>query len=92
METRNLIRNTHNPTKIVNRGSAAFMAREVLVDKLLLPSASIEDLKSVGIWSLLMTLFLLLNPYQRYPYQVDITDGIVTQDTIKNLLRVQSIP
>ena len=38
----------------------------------MLQTAGIEDLKRIDIWAAVMTLFVLLNPDQRYPLQKDI--------------------
>ena len=55
-------RNTQNPTKVVNRGSIPFQAPETLVDEVMLPAANNYDLKNADRWSLLMSLFIILNP------------------------------
>ena len=65
--TNALIKNSQ--TKVLNRGSQAYMAPEISLQEELISSASIDDLKNVDVWALLMTIFIILNPDQKYPFQ-----------------------
>ena len=49
-------------TKYLERGTAAFMAPEIVIEEYMLQTAGIDDLKSIDIWATIMTLFVLLNP------------------------------
>ena len=53
-----------NKTKLVERGTRAFMATEISVDALKLTSVGIEQLKSIDNWALIMIIFVILNPDQ----------------------------
>ena len=59
-------------TKYLERGTAALMAPEIMIEECILQTAGIEDLKRIDIWVAVMMLFVLLNPDQRYPLQKDI--------------------
>ena len=59
-------------TKCLERGTPAFMAPEIMIEECMLQTAGIEDLKRIDIWAAVMTLFVLLNPDQRYPFEKDI--------------------
>ena len=50
LQTQN-IRDTKTTKRKVNRGSVAFQAPETLVDDILLPSSTTDDLKHADIWS-----------------------------------------
>ena len=52
--------NTH--TRLITRGSTAFMAPKILIQEELLEFARIDEMKKIDIWALLMTLFLIINP------------------------------
>ena len=60
-----------NVTKIVSRGSPAFIAPEISLDQHMLETASIEQLKAIDNWALLMTIFIVMNPDQEYPFDPD---------------------
>ena len=45
------------------------MAPEITVDKL--QSADISQLKSIDVWALLMTFWIILNPDQQWPFEMD---------------------
>ena len=45
-------------TKVLNRGSLAFMAPEISIERGMLESACIDDLKAVDVWELLMSFLL----------------------------------
>lgn len=61
-----------NVTQLVNRGTAAFMAPEISIVDSLLNGATIEQLKCVDNWALLLTIFIILNPDQEHPFASDI--------------------
>ncbi len=91
---------TNTQTKCLNRGSPAFMAPEVYIDNFRLASANIDQLKAVDIWALLLTIFVTINPDQRYPYQFEIDDYIKKkkghvvelEDVLKEILIAQQLP
>ena len=66
-------------TKVLNRGSQAFMTREILTEEKMLESACIDDLKAIDVWALLMTLFVTLNPDQRFRFQLNIKETVPTE-------------
>ena len=57
-----------NKTKLVERGTPAFLAPEISVDALKLTSVGIEQLKSIDNWALIMIIFVILNPDQGHPF------------------------
>ena len=73
----------NDKTKFIDRGSQPFMAPELVVSELLLTSAGIDDLKRADVWSVLMTIFMILNPDQEFPFERDID---VTNKTTPELL------
>ena len=78
-----------NKTKLVERGTPAFMAPEISVDALKLTSVGIEQLKSIDNWALIMTIFVILNPDQEHPFFLDFQNdrkkGV--SDSASNLLK-----
>ena len=58
--------------KYLECGTAASMAPEIMIEGCMLETAEIEDLTRIDIWAAVMTLFVLLNPYQKYPFEKDI--------------------
>ena len=78
-----------NVTKMVNRRSSAFMAPEISLDQYILETASIEQLKAIDNWALLMTIFIVMNPDQEYPFELDVKEQQNTkkQTSQLNLLR-----
>ena len=74
---------------MVNRGSPAFMAPETSLDQYMLETASIEQLKAIDNWTLLMTIFIVMNPDQEYPFELDVKEQQNTkkQTSQLNLLR-----
>ena len=65
--------NTH--TRFITRGSTAFMAPEILIQEELLEFAGIDEMKKIDIWALLMTLFLVINPDQTHPFELNINES-----------------
>ena len=63
-----------NVTKMVNRGSPAFMAPEISLDQYMLETAGIEQLKAIDNWALLMTMFIVMIPDQEYPFELDVKE------------------
>ena len=78
-----------NKTKLVERGTTAFMAPEISVDSLKLTSIHIEQLKSIDNWALIITIFVILNPDQEHPFFLDFQNdrkkGV--SDSTSNLLK-----
>ena len=65
------------------------MAPEISLDQYILATASIEQLKAIDNWALLMTIFIVMNPDQKYPFKIDVTEQQNTkkQTNQLNLLR-----
>ena len=78
-----------NKTKLVERGTPAFMAPEISVDALKLTSVGIEQLKSIDNWALIMTIFVILNPDQEYLFFLDFQNEREKEvsDSASNLLK-----
>ena len=78
-----------NKTKLVERGTSAFMVPEISVDVLKLTSVGTEQLKSIDNWTLIMTIFVILNPDQEHPFFLDFQNdrekGV--SDSASNLLK-----
>ena len=97
-QTRALVGNSR--TKFLARGSPAFMAPEISVEEFMVTSASLGQLKAIDVWAVIMTMFVVINPDQRYPFQLDITrlleeDGkevIKSEHVLKNCLCERKIP
>eukprot|EP00794_Sanderia_malayensis_P004244 gene4244-4807_t len=68
--TKTMVENTR--TSFLNRGSPAFMAPEIQAS-LKIESASLEELKAIDISALLVTIFIAINPDQRFPFEENIT-------------------
>ena len=65
--------NTH--TRFITRGSTAFMAPKIFIQEELLEFAGIDEMKKIDIWALLMTLFLVINPDQTHPFELNINES-----------------
>ena len=78
-----------NKTKLVERGTSAFMVPEISVDVLKLTSVGTEQLKSIDNWTLIMTIFVILNPDREHPFFLDFQNdrekGV--PDSANNLLK-----
>lgn len=59
----------HTQTTNIDRGTPAYMAPELHSNHVTL---SLEQMKSSDVWSFGMVLFMLLNPDQQFPYQLEI--------------------
>ena len=77
-KTSMILGSTH--TKHIDRGSPAFMARETQIDSQLLVTADLNDLKKFDIWALLMTIYIIINPDQSYPFEQ------ILRKSLKNLM------
>ncbi len=66
-KTQDLMENSR--TKMLNRGSPAFMAPEISIPESMLKLANLDQLRAVDIWGHLMTLFVTRNPDQCYQFQ-----------------------
>ena len=51
------------------------MAPEILIQEELLEFAGIDEMKKIDIWALLMTLFLVINPDQTHPFELNINES-----------------
>ena len=74
IQTKALVGNTR--TESLNRRIPAFMAQEIIVQDLLLDPASLEELKAINVWAMLMTIVICNNPDQRYPFQFEIDSSL----------------
>ena len=68
-----ITRNAH--TRLNTNGSAAFMASEILIHEELLEFEEIDEMKKIDIWTLFMTLFLVINPNQTHSFELNINDS-----------------
>ena len=76
-EARSMYTQTHpltgkNCTTAVHSRTLAFMIAELIIEELSVPSAGIDELKTVDVWAVSMTLYTILNPDQTYPFQNDL--------------------
>ena len=65
------------------------MSPELLVPNMRLISSDIDDFKGSDVWSMMMTFFMVINPDQRTPYEVD---GAKTEDDIIQLMSKDQLP
>ena len=65
--------NTH--TRFITRGSTVFMAPEILIQEELLEFARIDEMEKIDIWALLMTLFVVIDPDQTHPFELNINES-----------------
>ena len=63
-----------NVTKMVNRGNQVFMTQKKYLDQYMLETAIIEQLKVIDNWALLMTIFVVMNLEQEYPFELDVKE------------------
>ena len=77
-KTSMILGSTH--TKHIDRGSPAFMAPETQIDLQLLVTADLNDLKKFDIWALLMTIYIIINLDQSYPFEQ------ILRKSLKNLI------
>ena len=77
-KTSMILGSTH--TKHIDRGSPAFMAPETQIDSQLLVTADLNDLKKFDIWALLMTIYIIINLDQSYPFEQ------ILRKSLKNLI------
>ena len=68
--TRVLTENTR--TDILCREDPAYMAPEISVIDTVMKSKSIDQLKAIDVWAFTLTTFMIINPDQDYPYQMNI--------------------
>ena len=57
--------------KYLERRTAVFTAPEIMIEECMPQTAGIDDSKHIDIWGAVMTLFVLLNPDQKYPFEKD---------------------
>ena len=51
------------------------MAPEILIQEEHLEFSGIDEMKKTDIWTLLLTLLLVINPDQTYPFQLNINES-----------------
>ena len=61
-------------TKVWKRGSQAFMAPEISIEREMLEPACIDDLKAINVWALLMKFFVILNADQHFAFLLNIKE------------------
>ena len=75
-ESRSLLIQTQtvlaSKTNNVDRGTVVYMAPELLLKKMALSIASIDDLKFKDIWALGMIFFAMINPNLKSSYILEI--------------------
>ena len=59
----------HSRTNNLEKGTLPYMAPELILNNL--EGASVENLKSIDVWALGVTLFVLLNPDLQGPYLIE---------------------
>ena len=68
----------------------------MLIEAMRLPVASADDLKRAAIWSLGMTLFVLLNPCIKYPYFEEIQQALKERKTpiqaLEEFFKARNLP
>ena len=92
-KTKTLLQNSI--TKVLNRGSHAFMTPEIPIEEEMLESACIDDLKAIDVWALLMKFFVILNADQRFPFHLNIKGTPLTEPAdcvVNGFLRRRIIP
>ena len=57
---------------VEQRGSQAFMPSDISMAGEMLESSCIDGLKAIGVWTLLMSFFVVLNPDKRFPFHLNI--------------------
>ena len=76
-EARSMYKHTNtltgkNCTTAVHRGSLAFMVPELIIEELSTALAGIDERKTVDVWAVSMTFFIILNPDQSNPFKNDL--------------------
>ena len=61
-----------NCTTAVHRGNLAFMVPELIIEELSTALAGIDERKTVDVWAVSMTFFIILNPDQSNPFKNDL--------------------
>ena len=61
-----------NCATAVHRGSLALNVPELIIEELSVASVGIDELKTVDVWVVSMTLFAILKPDQSCPFQHDL--------------------
>ena len=64
------------------------MALETQIDSQLLATADLNDLKKIDMWALLMTIYILINPDQSYPFTQDSKEELVKSHSTGKVLTV----
>ena len=65
------------------------MSPELLVPNMRLISSDIDDFKGSDVWSMMMTFFMVINPDQRTPQEVD---GAKTKNDMIQLRSKEQLP
>ena len=61
------------------------MAPETSLDQYMLETVSIEQLKVIDDWVLIMTIFIVMNPDQEYPFELDVKEQMNTKKQTSQL-------
>ena len=82
----------HSRTSNLEKGTLPYMAPELILNNL--EGASVEDLKSIDVWALGMTLFVLLNPDLQGPYLIEHREKALMpyRKVIEGKMRGREIP
>ena len=64
------------------------MAPETQIDSQLLATADLNDLKKIDMWALLMTIYILINPDQSYPFAQDSKEELEKSHSTGKVLTV----
>ena len=71
------------------------MATDISIEREMLESACIDDLKAIDVWALLITFLVILNPDQRFPFHLNIKETAPTEPVdraFNRFLRKRIIP
>ena len=60
----------------IYRRSLALMVPELIIEELSIASVGMGEIKTVDVWTVLVTFFTILNPDQSYPFQYHIPNKV----------------
>ena len=58
--------------RLTTNSCLAFTVPELIIEELSIASAGTDEPKTVDVWAVSMTFFIILNPDQSYPFQNDL--------------------